>query len=184
MNTHVCPWYIGYLLASPLRRLVQNPEAIIKPYVTPGIKILEVGPGMGFFTLPMARIVGQGGLVVCVDIQEKMLASLRRRAVRAGLSNRIEARLCAETSLQIDNLSETIDFSLAYAVVHEVQDPTRLFREIFASLKKGGSLLLSEPKGHVTAKDFENTLSIARSSGFQQTGTPIIKRSHSAVLVK
>jgi SAM-dependent methyltransferase len=53
-NEHVCPWWIGFPLASPARRLVQNPESIVEPFVKNNMRVLEIGPGMGFFTLAMA----------------------------------------------------------------------------------------------------------------------------------
>jgi ubiquinone/menaquinone biosynthesis C-methylase UbiE len=87
MDEHVCPWWAGYLLANPLRRLLQKPEKIVSPYLRNGMTVLEIGPGMGFFTLPMARIVGASGRIICVDIQEKMIAGLMRRARRAGLAD-------------------------------------------------------------------------------------------------
>jgi ubiquinone/menaquinone biosynthesis C-methylase UbiE len=127
MDNHVCPWYIGYLLASPLRRLFLKPEKILSPYVHSGMTVLEVGPGMGFFSLPLAKLVGEAGQIICVDIQEKMLKNLRKRADNAGLLWRIETRLCADTSLQIDDLKDKIDFVLAFAVVHEVLDTKKLF---------------------------------------------------------
>ena len=55
MGHRVCPWWLGYLLASPLRRLLQDPAAVIKPYVRGGMTVLEPGPGMGFFTVEVAR---------------------------------------------------------------------------------------------------------------------------------
>ena len=48
--------------------------------------VLEPGPGMGFFTLELARIVGPEGRVVAVDVQPKMVEGLQKRARRAGLS--------------------------------------------------------------------------------------------------
>lgn len=59
-----------------------------------GMTILEVGSGMRFFTLPMARMVGPRGTVVCLDVQPEMLDALRRRAAKAGLADRIDARAC------------------------------------------------------------------------------------------
>jgi len=56
MAHRVCPWWLGYLLASPLRRLLQDPAAIVGPYVREGMTVLEPGPGMGFFTLAMAVV--------------------------------------------------------------------------------------------------------------------------------
>ncbi len=104
----VCPWWMGYFLASPLRRLIQNPERIIGPYISEGMRVLEIGPGMGFFTLPMARMVGEKGKIYCVDIQRRMLHTLRRRAKKAGIADRIEDRLCSDTSLGISDLVGTI----------------------------------------------------------------------------
>ena len=80
MSSHACPWWLGYLLASPVRRLFENPAARLAPYVREGMLVLEPGPGMGFFTLELARMVGETGRVVAVDLQEKMLAALRRPA--------------------------------------------------------------------------------------------------------
>ena len=74
----VCPWWLGYLLASPLRRLLQDPVEIVKPYVEEGMTVLDVGCGMGFFSLPLANLVGEKGRVVCIDLQEKMIKGLLR----------------------------------------------------------------------------------------------------------
>ena len=60
----VCPWWAGYILASPLRRLIQDPRSLLAPYVHPGMTVLEPGPGMGFFTLELARLVGPAGRVI------------------------------------------------------------------------------------------------------------------------
>ena len=73
MAHRVCPWWLGYLLASPLRRLMYDPARILTPHVREGMTVLEPGPAMGFFTLELARRVGPAGRVVAVDIQEKML---------------------------------------------------------------------------------------------------------------
>ena len=119
-HEHVCPWWSGYLLASRIRRLVLRPETMVQPFIKEGMRVLEVGPGMGFFTLPMARMLGPRGKVVEVDIQERMLRALRRRAVKAGLEDRIDYRFSAADSLRVDDLRGSVDFALAVAVVHEV----------------------------------------------------------------
>ena len=95
MPHHVCPWWLGYLLASPVRKLFQDPAGILAPHVHEGMTVLEPGPGMGFFTLELARRVGPRGQVVAVDVQERMLAGLLRRARRAaaGRPDRGPARL-------------------------------------------------------------------------------------------
>ena len=180
----ICPWWMGYLLASPIRRLWQKPEQILAPYVKPGMTALDVGPGMGYFTLPMARMVGEGGRVVCVDVQERMLKSLVRRAGRAGLEKRIIARVASSETLSITDLAGQVDFVLAFAVVHEVPDPESLFREIHDVMKPGAKLLISEPTGHVTKESFDQMVAIAKGAGFKDVLRPAIKRSVSVVMRK
>src|SRR5579875_3099407 len=135
MSHRVCPWWMGYLLLSPLRRFRQDPQKLLQPYVRPGMTVLEPGPGMGFFTLEMARRAGPAGRVVAVDIQPKMLASLRKRAAAKGLLSRIEARLAQPHSLNIEDLNGRVDFTLACAVVHELPDAARFFHEVAAAAR-------------------------------------------------
>ncbi|HPS58296.1 MAG TPA: class I SAM-dependent methyltransferase [Spirochaetota bacterium] len=162
----VCPWWAGRLLANPLRRIIHNPEKITGPYIKEGSLILEIGPGMGFFSLPMARLAGETGKVYCVDIQEKMLSVLRKKTEKAGLSQRIITRISAGDSLNILELHGRIDFCLLFAVAHEIPDQKKLFSEIFNSLRENGILFFSEPAGHVTKNEFSNSLDYAREAGF------------------
>lgn len=178
----VCPWWIGYLLASPLRRLVQDPAEILGPLVREGMTVLEPGPGMGFFTLEAARRVGARGRVVAVDLQPRMLAALRRRAVRAGLAARIELRQARPDSLGIADLAGAADVVLAFAMVHEVPDPRRLFAEVRAALAPGGRVLLAEPAGHVGEAAFREILAAAAGAGLRAAAGPRVWRSRTAVL--
>jgi len=180
----VCPWWIGFFLISPIRRWLQDPDAIIAPYVKEGMTVLEIGPGMGFFSLPLARRVGSRGRVICVDIQEKMLRTLQKRAARAGLGARITTVVATDDSLQLDRYRETADFTLAFAVVHEVADKGALFAQIRRAMKNGGLLLLSEPTGHVTEDDLAGTLALARENGFSVDRAVEIKHGISRVLRK
>ncbi|MFZ1977701.1 MAG: methyltransferase domain-containing protein [Bacteroidota bacterium] len=182
MKHDICPWYLGYILANPLRRLYQNPEKIISPYCKPGMRVLEIGPGMGFFSLPMAEKVGSGGKIFCVDVQEKMLRTLRRRVVRRKLDNIIETRLCSESSLEISDTKGTIDFVLAFYVVHEIPNADILFDEIAASLRPEGILLIAEPSGHVDRTSFAELLRRAEAHGFRSIASPDIRGSHAALL--
>jgi len=184
MAEHVCPWWIGYFLASPIRRLSQDPDKILSPYIKEGMKILDAGCAMGFFSIPLAGLVGEEGNVLCVDLQEKMTRSIEKRARKAGLIDRIETRNCSGTSLGISDISEAIDFALAFAVVHEVPDRTKFFSEIYNTLKPGAIFLIAEPKGHVSEKYFEQTISAAEETGFKVSDRPEIKRSLSVLFKK
>jgi len=184
MSERVCPWWMGYLLASPLRRWWQNPEQMVEPYLRAGMTVLEPGPGMGFFTLPLARMAGGSGRVVAVDIQAKMLDVLRRRAAKAHLGERIETRLATADSLGFDDLRGTVDFVLACAVVHEMPSAQHFFQEAAAATKRGGQMLLVEPAGHVTEEKFGGELEAARQAGWRTVSRPTVRRSLAAVLRK
>lgn len=184
MPKMVCPAWIGYFLASPIRKLIHSPQTILSPYVKEKMTVLDIGSGMGFFSIPLAKMVGKTGKVICVDIQEKMLKGLQRRAQKAGVSARIEARLCYPHTLGLRDLAEKIDFALAFAVVHEVADPSRFFAELCTSIATAGSLLLAEPKGHVSEEEFTSTLSIAQKQGFTIMETLRIFLSWSVLLKK
>jgi len=180
----VCPWWLGYLLLFPLRRIRENPNRILKPYIRDGMTVLEPGSGMGYFTRDMARLVGPAGRVIALDIQPRMLAGLRRRLKRAGLLGRVELRLGRPDSLGIDDLKEKVDLAVAFHVVHEVPDAKRLFLELFKALKSGSRLLVAEPKHHVSERDFEDSLRAAREVGFAVEDHPKIGSNVTALLVK
>ena len=182
---HVCPPWLGYfLLANPLRRLLYTAKSILGPYVSDGMTVLEPGPGMGFFTLEAARLVGPKGRVVAVDIQSKMLEVLRRRAQRAGLLDRLDTRLIKDNDLGIQDLKGKVDFVLAFAMVHEVPDADKFFSETSAALKTGGRMLFAEPSGHVSEERFASLIIMAQQAGLRPEHVPAIRLSRSALLVK
>ncbi|MCK4652959.1 MAG: class I SAM-dependent methyltransferase [Candidatus Cloacimonetes bacterium] len=184
MQEKVCPVWVGYLLSSPIRKLFQNPKKMLNPYVNAGMKVLDIGCAMGFFSLPLAQIVGAKGKVICVDVQEKMIHSLEKRAKKAGLSIIIETRVCTHNSLGLEDVTGEIDFALAAAVVHEVPDASAFFAEVYQTMQQNGRLLVVEPGGHVTETDFEKTVSIAKKIGFTLINNTEIKRSRAVLLEK
>jgi SAM-dependent methyltransferase len=146
--------------------------------------VLDAGCAMGYFSLPMAKMVGDGGRVICVDMQRRMIANLVRRARRAGVADRIEARVCSPRGLGISDLSDQIDFALAFAVVHEVPDARAFLNDIHGALRQGGRLLIAEPGGHVKSREFEVTVDTARETGFDIENRPAVRRSLTALAVK
>ena len=184
MAHRVCPWWLGYFLASPLRRMMQDPAKVVAPHVSEGMTVLEPGPGMGFFTLELARRVGAAGRVVAVDIQPRMLSSLKRRAARAGLDGRVDARLTTPAGLGIADLAGSVDFTLAFALVHELPSPEAFFKEVGAASKPQAGLLFAEPSGHVKPEHFETELEAAIEAGFELVSRPTISRSRAAFLKK
>jgi ubiquinone/menaquinone biosynthesis C-methylase UbiE len=183
-HEHVCPWYMGYFLASPLRRLMVKPEALLKNYVREGTKALEIGPGMGFFTIPLARMVGPAGRVVAIDIQQQMLNGLMKRARKAGVAGRIECRLSTTDSLGIDDLTGSIDFAFAFAVVHEIPDQRHFFKQLALVLKKEGRLFMADPTSHFTQENFRQAMALAENAGFCRESAPQVWKSHAAIIRK
>jgi protein-L-isoaspartate O-methyltransferase len=139
---------------------------------------------MGFFTVPLAELVGALGRVIAVDLQPKMIAGLKRRVAKAGLSDRVETRVVSADSLMISDLASKVDFILAFALVHEMPSSSHFFREVGAAAKLGPKLLLAEPAGHVKPAEFDAELADAAKAGFRVVEKPVVKRSHAALLQK
>lgn len=182
MQKHVCPVWVGYMLASPLRAITQHPEKIVHAYIKSGDSVLDFGSAMGFFSLPMAKMVGPHGKVICVDIQQKMLDRVRARALKADVLSRIQLKNGGVESLV--EFASTIDFALAFAVVHEVPDEGALLYALYHSLKSGGCLLIAEPRGHVSQKQFAHLVITAKNMGFAVTDNPVVSRSWAVLLQK
>jgi SAM-dependent methyltransferase len=146
--------------------------------------VLEPGPGMGFLTLPLAKLVGDSGRVIAVDVQPKMIAGLKRRAAKANLLHRIDARLTSPETLGVDDLAGNVDFTLAYAMVHELPNAASFFVEISQASKPHAKLLLAEPRGHVNEAAFNTELRDAAGAGLEVVERLEIKRSLAALLEK
>jgi ubiquinone/menaquinone biosynthesis C-methylase UbiE len=180
-NNIVCPWWLCYSFDNPLRRIFHKPEPLLAPYLRPGMIAVDIGCGMGYFTLGLAKLAGPGGRVIAVDLQQQMLDALERRARRAGVADRIVLHRCRPDSLGVEG---PVDFALVFWMAHEVPDKPRFFREIFAFLKTGGRLLLVEPKFHVTLRSFERTLAVCREAGFRALEEPPISLSRAVLMGK
>jgi ubiquinone/menaquinone biosynthesis C-methylase UbiE len=157
---------------------------ILAPHLRSGMTVLEPGPGMGFFTLDIARLVGPEGRVVAVDIQPQMLDVLTKRSLKAGLGSRVETRLAEPGNLCVESLKNKVDFVLAFALVHELPNPTDFFTQIQETLKPKGRILMAEPSGHVTTMGFAHSLAAANFCGLRAVESPNIWRSHTALLEK
>jgi len=172
------PWTAPFF-DNLFRKLLQDPEKIAGPYIRPGMTVMDIGCGPGFFTLAMARMVGPGGTVIAIDMQQEMLDLVKRKSDRAGLSERIRFHRCRQDSLGIDARA---GFILSFYMVHEVPDRDALFREVSGLLEAGGRYLIVEPAGHVSAEAFEDTLRHAEEAGLVVEDRPKVRFSRAAVL--
>ena len=178
---HTCPWWLCFIFDNPLRRLIQDPDLILRGLVQPGQAVLDIGCGMGYFSLPLARLVGEKGTVICVDMQAEMLEATRRKAAKAGLDSIMRFQRCSENSL---GLNTAADFALAFWMVHEVSDQETFLGEIKESLNPAGTLLIAEPKLHVARADFNKTVATALQVGFVIAAEPAVPMSMAVLLRK
>lgn len=184
MSDHVCPVWVGYLLLNPLRKIFENPRRVLGPFVRPGMTVLEPGCAMGYFTLPLARMVGPEGRVVAVDLQSEMLEGLARRAEKAGLGGVVETRLARPAGLGVEDLAGRVDFAAAIHLMHELPDQAGFLAQVWEALKPGGRLLIIEPKMHVKKGAFQATMDLVEPAGFRVDERSTEIGARRALLVK
>ena len=180
-NTRVCPVQRAGSLDSRIRGWIQDPQRILGPYIEEGMTVLDMGCGPGFFSIDLARMVGESGRVIASDLQEGMLQKLRKKIQGSELENRIILHKCQEDEFGV---SEDVDFVLAFYVIHEVPDQKKLFNEIKSLLKPNGQVFIAEPPFHVSKAAFEETVGIAQSAGFTPVEKPKVLFSKTILLKK
>ena len=109
---------------------------------------------------------------------------MRRRAEKRHLLSRIDARVTSAETMGLANLDGKVDFTLAFAMVHEFPDRRNFFAEVARASKPGAQLLLAEPSGHVKEEDFAAELTAAAACGFSVRERTKIRRSHAVLLIK
>lgn len=181
MDEHICPWWMAYTFDNPIRRLFHKPEKIFKEYLFPGMTAIDIGCGMGFFSIGMAHIVGEDGRIISVDIQQQMLNTLRRRALKAEVAERIKLHKSLSDKI---GLSTRADFILTFWMVHEVPDIKSFFAQIHSLLKDKGKYMLVEPVIHVSSTRFKEISGYASDTGLKIIENPQIAFSRATVYEK
>lgn len=180
-HAHVCPWWLAYSFDNPLRKLFHDPVKLFSPYVRPGMHVADIGCGMGYFSIGLAQIVGEQGQVYSVDIQDKMLDILVKRAKRKNVANLIHPRKAKPDQL---NTPQDLDFILASWMVHETGDIPSFFKQVHDSLKSGGFFYMLEPKMHIDQTTFDEEVAVATGMSLQIRAQPTVAFSHTIVFQK
>ena len=180
-KNRVCPVERAGSLDNRIRRWVQNPQKILSPYIKPGMTVLDIGCGPGFFSLEMAQLVGASGRVIASDLQEGMLRKLKEKIRGTELEARITLHKCEENKVSV---LDKVDFILVFYMLHEVPDQEEFLDEIKSILKPNGQVLIVEPPFHVSKSAFEEIIRKACSTGFILTDRPKVFLSKTAALKK
>ncbi len=180
-NNRVCPVERAGSLDNRIRRWLQNPQKILRPYIEEGMTVLDLGCGPGFFSIDMAQMVGKSGRVIASDLQEGMLQKLRGKIHGTEFEDRITLHKCEENKIGV---SENVDFVLAFYMVHEVPNQEEFFNEIKTILKPNGQVFIVEPPFHVSKTAFEETIRKARDAGFTDVERPKVLFSKAVILKK
>jgi len=180
-NNRVCPVERAGSLDNRIRRWIQNPRKILKPYIEEGMEVLDIGCGPGFFSIEMAQMVGKSGRVIAADLQEGMLQKLREKIQGTELGERITLHKSEANRIGV---SEKVDFVLSFYVVHELPNQKGFFEELQSILKPKGQALIVEPPFRVSKKAFEATINKAREAGFTSAEGPKVLLSKTAILKK
>lgn len=177
----VCPWQFAPFMDNLLRPIVHNPTKLFRPYVKPGMRVLDVGCGAGFASLGLAELVGEEGQVISADLQPKMIGMVKSRAAKAGFETRIHTHVCDANRIGVE---AELDFALAFFMLHEVPDDRALLEEVYTLLKARGLFFLTEPKIHVSKRSFERAVEKAQSVGFIVLKRPFVRFGRAVLLVK
>jgi len=102
-----------------------------------GQRVLEVGCGPGFFTIPAAKIAGETGRVIALDINPAAVEYVSRKIAGSGLAN-VETRLADATETRL--VDESVDLAFLFGVMHSFKDVNKLLREMNRVLTPNGIL--------------------------------------------
>lgn len=157
------PHEAAFLLTLPFRGLLLSPAGLASRLgLAPDARVLELGPGPGYFSRAVARRVPDGRLELC-DLQHAMLCKARRRLRRSGLAN--WSCTCAEAGA-LPFAPRSFDAAFLVAVLGEVPDPARCLASLAGVLRPGGLLSVTELPGDPDALTEADVGELAQAAGF------------------
>jgi ubiquinone/menaquinone biosynthesis C-methylase UbiE len=178
-NKRICPVEYAGGLDNSVRRLLQNPRKILKPYIHEGMTVLDLGCGPGFFSIEIAKMLKDSGKVIAADLQEGMLEKVNKKIKGTALEQRITLHKCQEDTIGV---IEHVDFVLIFYMIHEVPNQNNLLKELESILKHDGKVFIIEPKFHVSKKSFEEMINKTKDIGFEIVDRPKVFISRTVLL--
>lgn len=155
-----CPFWLSWSLDNPVRNRFWNPPSLLnRAGIAAGQRVLEVGPGIGYYTLPLADAAGAGGSVVCLDLQPAMLAALRQRLAECGVRN---VHLIRGDATRLPFRPGVFDRSVLITVLGEIPERRVALAEQARALRQDGLLAVGEqfPDPHYQSQRTVKSLAI------------------------
>lgn len=159
------PFSQAGVLRHPLRPLLHPVRSTLEKFrFKPGDTVLELGPGIGYFTVEASRMVGPQGRLLCLDIQTEMIGALRRRLDERNVTN---TRLVVGDATRLPLADGSVDAAYLVTVLGEIPDRPQALAELRRVLRPGGALSISES---LTDPDYQledSVRDLCRASGFE-----------------
>ncbi len=165
-NPAACPFGQRFFLDLPrpfMRR--ETLVALLEP--APRERVLEIGPGTGYYSLDIVPRLAPGGQLDLLDIQQPMLDEVRQRAASSGIANIQTTRGDAQALPFPD---ATFDAAFLVATLGEIPDKGLALREVRRVLKPDGRLVVGEgqPDPHMVASAALRALAIEAGFRFER----------------
>jgi len=155
----------AFTLLFPLRNIFLSPKKLIERLdLKEDHRVLEIGPGPGYFSVHVAKTLTKGKLVLA-DIQEEMLEYARKRLAAKNIQN-IEFKLC--DGHMLDFQDKSFDRVFMVTVIGEVTNKREYVREIARILKDDGVLSVSELAGDPDKLSTDELRDLVCSEGFKE----------------
>ncbi|OFX87152.1 MAG: hypothetical protein A2W99_07395 [Bacteroidetes bacterium GWF2_33_16] len=178
-KTHLHSVEKASALDSKVRLLLQNPRRILRKIIHPGMTVLDLGCGTGYFTLEIAELLEKKGKVIAADVQKGMLDVLILKLGNSELQKQIQIHNNPENTL---NLTEKVDFIFAFYAFHEMKFIDNITNDLQKILKTETNILISEQKFHVSKYAFNAIIQKLENIGFEVYKRPKIFLSRTAIM--
>lgn len=155
-------------LEHPLRPLIHPQHSTLQEFgFKRGDTVLELGPGIGYFTVEACRMVGPEGRLLCLDIQPPMIGALRGRLDERNVTN---ADAMVGDALSLPLADDSVDAAFLFTVLGEIPDRPRAVAELRRVLRPGGVLSISESLIDPDYQLQDSVRDLCRASGFEVLG--------------
>ena len=125
-------------------RFLDPLSVITQAGISSGEKVADFGCASGYFSLPIARIVGDEGRVLAVDVLPHVLENVLATAKKEGLSNLQIYRANLESEIELELPANSIDWVVLKDVLFMNHNKKQMLLQAYRILHDGGKILVVE----------------------------------------